>query len=1089
MPNLPRSLNYSVLSILTALSVVPLFQNCSAQIEFGKTENFALEQGLAELVDVSIDPNSWASKPKINVVAIVDNSDSMAPIPETVAAGLENSLDALEGFSGRLELYTTTQGDDPRMSGKPAEQLQKSVVEQDIPLPETPSEDPFVTTRFNLSDSFTSDGQGNRGPIYYQPQSFPIASVKRFFGESIRSLGTRGSSQEQGLCSLMRSVASQSQEEQTQTAYVLVTNEDDETDLNHCLEKIQETRLTDTQVVERDLNCSRDTLDREGCSTRSSIRLRAEKDRTHLTATYAIDQQLLAASSEELERDKIDLTIAYKEEGYFEDTRTCDYGFQRQEKKIMARLNYQQARHRWTKIENIKRVSLSVKREASYNYEGRIIRQWFTRDGGIREGLSCREVTETCTNSQAQLFGSGPVDMLVDGLVVQGSLTNSCRVECQDIDPVSRNTASADQNGRCEQFFRDGQLIAGKQLSSTTACSDSASCRFECNAISSHSKFHEVDTGLLGFCNQNPSLPSLASVTCPDGQNCSQFCAKEDISCSNAMICRNADIGLPVITRKSPSYRAEACAASSDTIRSEFLSSHAAEVNSCGKTHNCSFVTTNRKGSPQQKITTAANKVGVCSPEDLQAIALPGTCINCRPFCNARPSQVVEIIPTEFSECSEPRSSTRISDWQSFVTRWAPTKTVANNGQNSLITDLDARAVSAFRSCSTRSTARVLAANGSISEKSLGAIITDKFQSVACSPGHGELIGRIQSWYQQQPTPGRSPQVICYQKNQPERRTLVNAIIRDQWDNQALGNTNTVTDPGCQIANSLQPLAFPTGAYDTRCQLRKDSLSATQNCGPLIGSEILSGSSQQDLQGLAQQICGEIPTDFRTTSNINFRADRILFDQLSSQVQGRYRISEEEQQRRVQIDRIPLLSSRDPINVKNQIQGRLGSLETSNFAAFITPSRNTPSFADCEIEARKYNPEDPDYNPFQPGELYARLMESIGTARAATYSVCANDYRPAFEEIVQRIIDSADYSYRIQLAEYENVYKVFLVDQQGKERELQPYMYFVSQGLLKIEPAYYNLIDESLQSIRVQIYRNLVAKKELEATRSPASNP
>ena len=170
MPKTSRSINFSFLFVILSLSIAPLFQNCSSQIDFGQTDNFALEQGYAELVDFYIDPNSWDAKPNINVVAIVDNSNSMSPIQEKVASGLEQSLDPLNQFAGRLELYTTTQGLDPVFTNRNEEDLKLSVVKEILPYKDSDDADEFIEA-YRLPASFTKDSSGTRRSLYYNPDN------------------------------------------------------------------------------------------------------------------------------------------------------------------------------------------------------------------------------------------------------------------------------------------------------------------------------------------------------------------------------------------------------------------------------------------------------------------------------------------------------------------------------------------------------------------------------------------------------------------------------------------------------------------------------------------------------------------------------------------------------------------------------------------------------------------------------------------------------------------------------------------------------------------------------------------------------
>ena len=106
LTHLSRSYGLAIVSIFLLVST---FQNCSEiNFENQSGELSRVLMGNAELVKLSFDPDRSENRPKINVTAIVDNSDSMRPIQEKTGNALENVADKLVGFSGKARVYTTT---------------------------------------------------------------------------------------------------------------------------------------------------------------------------------------------------------------------------------------------------------------------------------------------------------------------------------------------------------------------------------------------------------------------------------------------------------------------------------------------------------------------------------------------------------------------------------------------------------------------------------------------------------------------------------------------------------------------------------------------------------------------------------------------------------------------------------------------------------------------------------------------------------------------------------------------------------------------------------------------------------------------
>ncbi|MFK8137569.1 MAG: hypothetical protein AB8E15_04330 [Bdellovibrionales bacterium] len=220
----------TVLLLSLSLSLFPLFQNCGRTVTFLASEDTPLKLGQAVLVDKVIDPKNWENRPEIHVTAVVDNSNSMSPIQQAMAEALGRSLDPLNEFSGEIQLFTTTQN---LQKDKPSVELVYENAMGEIQLNE-PTERPFKKI-FRLPASFIENNSDSG--LRFSPENFSAA--KQSFLNGISNLGTSGDAKEETICSLMRAVDAKKSDNSAFQALLVVTNEDDHSEILNCPKEIE----------------------------------------------------------------------------------------------------------------------------------------------------------------------------------------------------------------------------------------------------------------------------------------------------------------------------------------------------------------------------------------------------------------------------------------------------------------------------------------------------------------------------------------------------------------------------------------------------------------------------------------------------------------------------------------------------------------------------------------------------------------------------------------------------------------------------------------------------------------------------------
>jgi hypothetical protein len=425
-----KSIKSSFLFAILTISVLPLYQNCSNKVDFGRDSSFALRQGEAEIVELSISPKSWENRPKINITAIVDNSNSMEPIQEKVAQALEKSLAPLSEFSGEIQIFTTTQFGNSDGSDK---QSVISMYMKNGQISESKPERPYSVV-YQLPDSFSLLAENTRAPIAYEPSN--LANATQLFGESIRSLGTSGSSKEEGLCSLLRVVEDKSKNSNGAfNAVLVVSNEDDATEFSQCIKEIK--YLVEDQQRDAVQNCDseEDIAAYEECKYKNTTKLEKTKRLTRLTASY----------SDSFIRESV-----------------------RGESKSRNILKINYSRAKVEKKYQVEQHSLISRVKGQYKNDGIVsAEKWFELESATQNN-SC-EVTSsrTCTDSEFNYLVSK--NYKIDGKPAE-LVRESCQITCNPKD--DRNVT--------EKLFEDVGRCSILESQYASSCNGEKNCQINC---------------------------------------------------------------------------------------------------------------------------------------------------------------------------------------------------------------------------------------------------------------------------------------------------------------------------------------------------------------------------------------------------------------------------------------------------------------------------------------------------------------------------------------------------------------------------------------------------------------------------------
>lgn len=429
-----KNINTSFLIAILGIALLPLYQNCSNTFDFEKQSDYALTQGEAEIVDFNISPNSWENRPKIDITVIVDNSNSMQPIQEKVAAALERTLSPLSNFSGKIEVFTTTQYEN--FDG--GDKISRDVVfyKNGVESLNAPDARPY-TEKHELPASFTSANSVDYAALEYRPAT--LDAVTQQFGSSIRGIGTGGSSTEEGLCSLLRLVEKKSQSESGSfNAILMVSNENDQTDFSKCIKEIE--HKVQAEINYNDNNCTNEDhiASHASCKYVSGARWTQSTDYKKYTLNYNSNSTEWVKASNP--RDKARLYVKYYR-------RTVKIAYK--EKQYSRNLS----------IEGfISNDGIEAKRE-TFNHT----------NNGLN---SCTELSEMACSAE-EISSLNSMGFKIDGRNVTID-SSTCRKTCTaQADKSLSQTISSNDVGKC----------AGLDYNSTygSKCDGKTDCQWSCN--------------------------------------------------------------------------------------------------------------------------------------------------------------------------------------------------------------------------------------------------------------------------------------------------------------------------------------------------------------------------------------------------------------------------------------------------------------------------------------------------------------------------------------------------------------------------------------------------------------------------------
>ncbi|MEO0337479.1 MAG: hypothetical protein AAF202_13880, partial [Pseudomonadota bacterium] len=209
------------------------------------------------------------------------------PIQNQVADALSTVSSKLQGFEGKVEIYTTTQGG----GGKSVVETESYVeyMESGTPMRLAKNQESLVPETVDFTrvdvDKLAASYTPGRTPLLYSgdmtQNEFETFSDQ--MAQSIRSLGVDGSDEEQGLCTLIRALESKNDPEAFET-FLLVANEDDATTIADCKKgssQIVESVRDETAVMEQcapgDTNCQYSYEVRYQTKKKESLRLKGRK--------------------------------------------------------------------------------------------------------------------------------------------------------------------------------------------------------------------------------------------------------------------------------------------------------------------------------------------------------------------------------------------------------------------------------------------------------------------------------------------------------------------------------------------------------------------------------------------------------------------------------------------------------------------------------------------------------------------------------------------------------------------------------------------------------------------------------------------
>ncbi len=418
-------------------------------------------------------PKLVENRPDIEVTTILDNSNSMKPIQEKVKEAFLNVTQQFRGFNGKLNLYSTTNTLD---KDKNSFRILTYYAYDDsngniITIAKdsgekVPSSKPYSEIKvYQLVEPHTDDRNSLSFDSDMADEDFETFTASYTY--AISQMGVEGSSDEQGICSILRSMDKNKGSENYQI-YLLATNENDATTIESCLKeerrdiyKLSTTSENQVACVENEANC------------KFSYKMNYRK---HKKSQLKYDYRKI---DEKLTYKAADPNIEYKGTIKWDIKRT----------KIEYKYNINKPRLTYRKY-----ISIDNVLEESPDLTTKNLPQI--------EGASCNEAMngQACSAEHMALIDDAPL----------GVVAGSCVYSCQTQQSGTKTKYLTDwQIGTCDGFTPVG----------ANACKDEIRGSFPRNEITSCVNKCDTDNKSRTYSfNNQPNSCAAASGTCSAAQ-------------------------------------------------------------------------------------------------------------------------------------------------------------------------------------------------------------------------------------------------------------------------------------------------------------------------------------------------------------------------------------------------------------------------------------------------------------------------------------------------------------------------------------------------------------------------------------------
>ncbi|MCB9025050.1 MAG: hypothetical protein H6625_01925 [Bdellovibrionaceae bacterium] len=229
------------------VTVITTFQNCS-DVNFETTDELQKAGIDGTLRQISFSPKFNENRPNIDVTTVLDNSNSMTKIQGQVKTAVSSTTSALKGFSGTVNLYSTTQELNHPARNRDTINYYKIQNDKGSLVPSTNFTDTDLIDYKNDFDNsgnpifstyekwtrFVNFSPFRSIPFSAQMNDIQFKSFQNDVYNEIAKIDVSGSQTEVTLCSLIRNIDAYKDSSDFHT-YILATNEDDQSTIDNCL--------------------------------------------------------------------------------------------------------------------------------------------------------------------------------------------------------------------------------------------------------------------------------------------------------------------------------------------------------------------------------------------------------------------------------------------------------------------------------------------------------------------------------------------------------------------------------------------------------------------------------------------------------------------------------------------------------------------------------------------------------------------------------------------------------------------------------------------------------------------------------------